>query len=1332
MSKYDKEREAMGLKPVASSASVKAPSKSKYDEERNTLKEFEQRQVYQQQRVESQKAAPPIQRVESQPEVGKEWQQDKSRQLPVIGPILRGLDAVANNSVIEKVGEIGRSLYMPGAGLANVAGLTSAAEAAVGKAASKYLPQVGHTLAGRIAQKGASEAIVGAPLGAGFSQMTNPDASTEEFLETTALGAATGGALGAAGKAVVGAATRFGQQAAEGLAQNAMQNASKNVRSVASPFNENAAVSNPIANSYTKRVGDTFENRGSAAKANSIDPTPPPSIGQRSKYAAERETIMQDQTTTASPSQSAEVPSASQTDVPQLEIPSFLRNRGRRSDEAPPAGSRQTDEVLASSPAREIAEEAEDLIQTQEPRLRDKIYNSLDEAEKAARERLRAKRNTLSSNPVDQWADHAIILASQIGKGGIKLADATEYLVKEFGEEIRPQAKAILAKARSIVQETERRASKQAQDAKAFNEIAEGDSSSFRNKVSRDVKKERTPFAQRWEEIRSQFVDDLAALEGVETRVRGEISSAESSLYKSARMFRGVPEKANQIVKDRLAPIITGLEKTGRTSTDLGDYALAIHARDVNARDIKSGFTNQEIKKTIDALKSPEMDAAHKSLIQINKDMLQELVDTGVISKELFDALEERYPNYVPLFRAMDDDKIEFARGMSDALANVTAPIKGLKGSNKKVIDPLENMVKNIFQSTQAAERNKVSQQIAKLADDELESKVIRKLGESDEIGSMNVVTRIEDGKRVRYEVEPLIIRKLNPGEEVGRKNVVHVLEEGKKVQYEVEPEVYKAILNLDKESRNTLIKILHKPASLLRAGATLTPEFSLRNPMRDVVQAFITSKSGFNPLLDFPIGVLESIMGARGENPLVKNTLGKIPKVKDMGSLYKRWVDELGAFGNIGNIISNDRNTHREALERVLKESPGKKFVNVINGKSLIRVLRAITDTTESATKVGEFRAALRQGQTPQEAAYRSRDLMDFGRTGSGVRQTNKIVAFLNANIQGKSKLIRAFQENPAGFTARAFTSITLPTVGIFLAQKYLANDEQKKTIDESPAWMKDTFWLIPIAGTDQVARIPKPFDLATLFSNLPERALNFAFDNEKEAFDGFARKAIADAALPGMITGLTPIIEGMANYSFFRGGRIIPQGEDTRKYEDQYDINTTETGKALAWAARKLTGGKGAFKNFSSPRVADNTIRGLTAGLGGYATSAIDAMLAGLNVTDNPVRPAKPIAQQPLARAFLVNPNQSGRSTEKLYNEKDKLTREKGSAKLNDEPFKESGKLNFIEGQTDRMSEITKQIRTIEKSRTLNAREKQARIENLLKQRNEIAQKAAERLNR
>lgn len=947
-----------------------------------------------------------------------------------------------------------------------------------------------------------------------------------------------------------------------------------------------------------------------------------------------------------------------------------------------------TDDFLLSRPGRpvqtaepaprlatRVEQEAAQVVDTvQQSRVRDRVYDFLDSAEQAARERIAKRRGNINSNPLPEWGDYAIIGAAKLGKGTIKFSDWTEEMVQELGEQFRPSAEKVYRMAKEELRKQERLATKVGKAAKAFNESGSGNADTFADKVRRGkVKKKATSFQKKWERVRSDFVDKNASLEELEKRVTGRVAaSAENSLYKMARLFEGTPEKANQVVKERLAPLIKQIEDAGYTSDELGNYAVAIHARDINAAEMKSGFTNAEIAAVIKKYENTELEAARQGLVQLNRDMMKELVDSGVVSQELSDVLADRWENYIPMFRAFDDTSEGFGGSMSQALANVASPIKTLKGSERKVDDPLINMVRNIFQSTNAAERNKVATQLKRLSEIDTDSNFIRKLA---------------------------------PYEDVGRKNVVNVRVKGENVKYEVEPEVYRAMLNLDKESSNMLMNILSKPASLLRAGATLTPEFSLRNPMRDVLQAYVTSNSGFNPITDFTAGLIQTIK---------------------KGPLYKEWIDNLGSYGNV---LSMDREIHRKALESVLREKPGKKFVNIVTGKSFINMLRAITDTTESATKVGEYRAALRSGASKQEAAYRSRDLMDFARAGSSVRQANKIIAFLNANIQGKSKLIRSIKENPAGTTTRMFVATTLPTLAIVAANRQFANETQKQTIADAPDWMRDTFWLMAIPGTDMVARIPKPFDIAPLFANLPERAAQFVLDKDPDAFDGFMRRTLSDAALPVQITGLWPFIEGMANYSFFREGAIIPQREQGLEYRDQYDpTRTTEVAKLLAGMMSMATGEKGMLKNFSSPRIMDNTIQGLTAGLGTYATSAIDSILKGVGAIDRPASPEKRLEQRPFLKAFLVDPLQSTKGSDKLYTRKTELSKEKDSAKLNGVPFDKTKalELKMLDRATDRMSKINKQIRTIEGDEKLSAKQKRDQIEPLLAQRNEISREA------
>ncbi|MBN8200472.1 LPD38 domain-containing protein [Bacillus sp. NTK034] len=801
--------------------------------------------------------------------------------------------------------------------------------------------------------------------------------------------------------------------------------------------------------------------------------------------------------------------------------------------------------------------------------------------------------------------------------------------------------------------------------------------------------------------LRTQFVDDMAPLETLEKQIAGKVGSAENSLYKQARLFRGSPEKAHMIVQEQIQPILKDLQTNKIKLNDLRDYALAVHARDVNSKGINSGFTNAEIEDVISKLGSESMEAMRKKLLGVNNNVL-DMISSGekpILSQEQVATMKQKWPNYMSLFRSFDDDKIEFSSGMNKAMANAANPIKKLEGSSRDVIDPIESMVKNIFKAVNAIDKNKVSSQVAKLAEKDVEGNFIRKIADN---------------------------------EDTSRLNVISVLNNGKKEKYEVPPEVYKTLMNLDKESTNTLIKILQKPASLLRAGATLTPEFSLRNPLRDVPQAFVVSNSGFNPIVDFPVGLWQSIW--KGRTIKIGNK-----EFKTSGDLYKEWVKENGGYGNI---ISMDRELHRDTLKKAIKEV-NTNYIDVLNPKTYtsliknlrpntpINMLRTIADVSESATKVGEFRAAKRSGASPEEAAYRARDIMDFGRAGISVREANKVVAFLNANIQGKSKLWRAFKENPVKVSGKAMAAVTIPTIGARLAQETYSNDKQREIIDDAPQWLKDTFWLVPIPGTDQIARIPKPFDLAFAFSNTVERAMDFAQKNDPEAFKGWLKDGFSQAAIPTMLTGIAPIVEGMANYSFFRQGPIIPQREQNMEFPDQYDINTSETAKIVGKQVDKVTGGQGAFRNFGSPRVIDNSIQGFTGGLGTYATSGLDSVIDWFaDDNDKPEKPTKSIDQAPLTKAFLVNQSSTGKSIDQLYKMKDKLSKERGSAKTNGSEYKKEPVYDYVNDVTKQVSDINKEIRTVENTKELTGDEKKRAVDQLNKLRNDIARQAMQQL--
>src|SRR5690606_8064663 len=124
--------------------------------------------------------------------------------------------------------------------------------------------------------------------------------------------------------------------------------------------------------------------------------------------------------------------------------------------------------------------------------------------------------------------------------------------------------------------------------------------------------------------------------------------------------------------------------------------------------------------------------------------------------------------------------------------------------------------------------------------------------------------------------------------------------------------------------------------------------------------------------------------------------------------------LDEfISSGGAMSTLMSTTRDYSRETMRQAFKQSLRQKTMNVITSpKELakflsgytpikgaltgtLKVLRKGSEISEFATKLGYFDQRLRRGDSLREAAYQARDLMDFNRSGSAVRQANKLIAF-------------------------------------------------------------------------------------------------------------------------------------------------------------------------------------------------------------------------------------------------------------------------------------------------------------------------------------------------
>ncbi|MFD7521444.1 LPD38 domain-containing protein [Paenibacillus chitinolyticus] len=796
----------------------------------------------------------------------------------------------------------------------------------------------------------------------------------------------------------------------------------------------------------------------------------------------------------------------------------------------------------------------------------------------------------------------------------------------------------------------------------------------------------------------ARFFDDLHPIKLAEKALKGSIGIGKESAYKMARLSRGIAERAKMgvtrglfddagnKVSEGLRQIVEPLEAVGVKERDFATYLVVKHAEDLSQLGRATPFDKTQISAVLKKLESiPEVIEAQKKIIAYNNALVDMLVEAQIVSQKAVDTMRKKYPNYVPFMRYFDADaEAGFKNGgfgAAKGFANLTNPVKRMseEGSTRTIINPIESMVKNTFLIMNAAAKNKVGLQLAELSKIDGAGAWIEHVGEGGREAKSHIITVFQEGKQQQYQIR--------------------------------EPELYNAMLSLDHESSNAIIRFAGGFSGVLRTGATLTPEFMIRNAFRDVVGATVNSTQyGFNPL-DFFKGLA--------------HVVGK-------SDTYEKFINSGGAMGTQ---MSLDRDASREALKAVFKLSMKDKAMNIITSpselaklltlytpmKKVIGGLRAAAEVSELSTKVGAFAKTLNKTGSLEEAAYTAKDLMDFNRSGSSIRQANRMIAFLNASLQGTDRTIRAFNDSPTKFMVRAFSSLVLPSIGLYYWVRSLPK-EQQDIYNNIPQWQKDSFFIIP-GPNNEFFRIPKPFEVGMLFSTGTERFLRWLENDDPEVFKKYGYGLTQTLSPPVMFSALTPLIEATTNFSFFRDGAVVPQGEQRFEKKDQYGLYTSETAKLLGEGISKVPGL--GDSNAASPRIIDNTIKGYTAGLGQYAVAGLDGVIKSLGGGDNIPRPAKKPSESILARPFMATTAGGGQIREDFYNKWDELSKKKASADRKEQEFRDPQYIQLKPAKSA-IDKLMKQYKLIQQAKDIAPESKRAQLDELDKEMNSIAKNA------
>ncbi|HEN3639356.1 TPA: hypothetical protein U5E40_004046, partial [Yersinia enterocolitica] len=669
-------------------------------------------------------------------------------------------------------------------------------------------------------------------------------------------------------------------------------------------------------------------------------------------------------------------------------------------------------------------------------------------------------------------------------------------------------------------------------------------------------------------------------------------------------------------------------------------------------------------------------DAFIKSILDLQQDM-------GLIDPESRAQWEDAW--YLPYYREAENGEVK-GPWTSKGIANQSSTVRKLKGSDLTIKDPIENLFNYVAKSVDASMKNEAMRRsVVNLAD-------------------TGVLEVIESPNKMDFE-------------RIG-KDVVKVFVDGQEKLVQVnDPELYRAFTMIDLErSNSTFMKAARQAKKVLTVSTTSMPDFIIRNFMRDSIHSWAINKDGFKPVTASWAGFKKAL---RTDDSLVDMMFAGAT----FGGGYSNVYDPASTAKTIRSVLRrkgyNDSQIHEfeSSIARNSKEVMGKIEQGLHKYKNL-------SEAAENANRLATYDAAIKSGKSKAQAAFESRDLMDFSMMGASNIMINlsDMLPFFNARMQGLSKLGRGIKENPREVLKRG-GMITAASLAL------MALNWDDKRYEELQDWDKDTYWHAWIGG--QHIRFPKPFEIGLMFGTLPERFVRALGGKDSAAKFGklVAHNFMETMAFNPIPQVAMPIAEAYVNYDFFKGGPIENMADSNlmagARYNDQTSLLMREVGEATNM----------------SPKMLDHIVMGYTGSLGGYVMGATNLLMR--NLKDYGETPAMRLDELPVIKSFFrgSDPAKSTQFTEDFYrmmteanqiNSTINSFRKQGRGDDANELIEENrGKLSQRQGLTATQKQVkalNAQIEMMRRDRILTADQKREKIDRLMATRNKLVQQAVE----
>lgn len=582
-----------------------------------------------------------------------------------------------------------------------------------------------------------------------------------------------------------------------------------------------------------------------------------------------------------------------------------------------------------------------------------------------------------------------------------------------------------------------------------------------------------------------------------------------------------------------------------------------------------------------------DLQAISQSLDAIRFNLIDAMVEAGRISPEHASTWKEA-SGYIPFKRLSDDNVVNALSNAYGANRGVAAlrNIKRFKGSDdRKSGSVIENFSGLIDYMTVESMRNDAVRQ------------------------SLETLELMNQARQVPT---PEVIDKDR------RNKVVRIYKDGKEKFYYVDDPSLVVVYTQQPATVSSFVKGAQKFSQILRAGVTAAPPFAVKQVFDDIVRAY-------------------TFAGVRNPGELTYRILSGFPK---------NWYNELLGRKSAGvkglerlGIIGTFDFTESSNLKSIMEESGA---VGRGLGSKILRVMEAGAKASDISVREAIYQQTLKETGDLVDAESRAREIINFSRRGSAkaIDYMVRIVPFFNAYARGMDKLAVAAAGRMVGTNVAQARSnfyqrmATLTAMGMTYAI-LMSDDEEYNAL---PDHVRDQNWVLPWGKElGFTPSIPIPPELAFFFKAIPERVVQYyrlsGTDEERAVLSVIKELAIRgyDVFNSPNVTPqvLKPILENMANYSFFLGRPLESQSQvaNLRPFQ-RYGTGTSELAKATAEGLETVANKTGLDIFAVSPIKIENMIRGLLGTTAGTVLALTDMMF-------NPTRTDRPIHSSLFAQA-------------------------------------------------------------------------------------------------